>query len=690
MATSNVNVTTSAPWDVLATGVALIEIRKVGDGFLYIGNAEDTGTARRFSGVDEAGRQITAQDGIPSYALATGTGWVLSVTPAAGGRLPEGGDVDTSGATFAAMNEPSGFQDADPSILAWTDSTPDRTLTLTPAPSFKFWVGGVMYLKDAVESIQIADTEGLHYIYYDTTGTLVETTTFTTDLILRNALVAVVYWDATNKLALGGSHGIEMHGIQMDGATHLYEHTTEGARFLSGHGLGNFDSDNPTPTNASAQFDIADGQIADEDLRLTATDDAPQDLSPILNAPVIYRDATDWRFDAATAYPVKTGGTGRLAYNDIVAGSGAQVEATNGRYVLAHIIRTNIAANPVVAMQGQAEYININDATTGAEAELAALFAIGLPFVEWTVIGTVIYQTSNGYGNAVKARVRTNSNGDDWVDFRFANVTPASPPTDHPALGGRSLANQHPAAAISTANGSDAESEIAAALSGHIDGLGIAYVSTSTIQIADGVARDASNTGTISAASLPVTDITASGANGLDTGAVAADSWYYVWVCSGASGTCGIFSLSDSAPTLPAGYDVYTRRIGTVRADGAANIRGFYQSGLGRMREYEYAVNLGQLLVLAAGSAVAWTSVDCSVFVPPVAARMRFTAYESSGTAIMFLKPLGNPGALGLLALQAGGEISDGFTNAGQSLEYYVAAGTGAAWVGILGFTEGV
>ena len=65
----------------------------------------------------------------------------------------------------------------------------------------------------------------------------------------------------------------------------------------------------------------------------------------------------------------------------------------------------------------------------------------------------------------------------------------------------------------------------------------------------------------------PSVDVTAiitnSGANGLDTGSVSASNWYYYWVISNGTTTAGLWSLSNSSPTMPSGY-TYKKFIGAV------------------------------------------------------------------------------------------------------------------------------
>lgn len=76
--------------------------------------------------------------------------------------------------------------------------------------------------------------------------------------------------------------------------------------------------------------------------------------------------------------------------------------------------------------------------------------------------------------------------------------------------------------------------------------------------------------------------IDASGANGLDTGAVAASTQYYVLLLSKADLTkCGVLSLSDSAPTEPAGYTAGTRLLAAIKtkADSTLDHTTLFSAG---------------------------------------------------------------------------------------------------------------
>lgn len=73
--------------------------------------------------------------------------------------------------------------------------------------------------------------------------------------------------------------------------------------------------------------------------------------------------------------------------------------------------------------------------------------------------------------------------------------------------------------------------------------------------------------------------VVGSGNGGLDTGAKAINSAYHVWLIQRLDTrvTDVLYSLSPSAPTMPANYTI-KRRIGVVMTDAGGNIRQFWQS----------------------------------------------------------------------------------------------------------------
>jgi len=118
---------------------------------------------------------------------------------------------------------------------------------------------------------------------------------------------------------------------------------------------------------------------------------------------------------------------------------------------------------------------------------------------------------------------------------------------------------------------------------------------------------------------IPITvDITASGANGLDTGSEAANTWYYIWLIynPATDTTAGLFSTSSTSPTLPSGY-TKKRLIGAVRNDNSSDLLNFIQNN------YVVSYN-GTQVALFNGSATGWTNINLDNYVPTSKAARSF------------------------------------------------------------------
>lgn len=116
-----------------------------------------------------------------------------------------------------------------------------------------------------------------------------------------------------------------------------------------------------------------------------------------------------------------------------------------------------------------------------------------------------------------------------------------------------------------------------------------------------------------------------SGANGLDTGALAASTWYSVWVIYNPTtlAVSGLLSLNATAPTLPAGY-THKARVGWIRTDSTANKYpvSFLQNGRSVRWKVAAGSNLPNLPILAsgvAGTTSAFVPVGVANYVPPTA-----------------------------------------------------------------------
>lgn len=370
---------------------------------------------------------IAAGLGNTMIVETNGSGQLITATKLAGYNNAYGFNPGTV-LQGSSLIERSGFEDRSESDLTWSDAAPDRTLEIdSVGADFTLYVLGKQFVKAGPETKQIADTEGLHWIYYDSAGILQETTTFTESLIALEALVAVVYWDVTNSTAI--YVGDERHGWRMSGDTHIHLHEAFGARWINGLGLTDILADQSGALDTHAQLGYEAGEIHDEDLDFENVADA----GPTQLPPFFLSGATPvWRSATPTNFPLIMSGGTRPAYNLDTAGTWSQQEVSNMKFFLTHIVALNDLAEPVGFVQGINEYNTLNDAQAGAETEITDLRLQGLPFAEFVFLGTVIFQVSNAYGNAVKARIRSTLDGSDYVDWRqqeFSNgvASPASP-----------------------------------------------------------------------------------------------------------------------------------------------------------------------------------------------------------------------------------------------------------------------
>lgn len=148
--------------------------------------------------------------------------------------------------------------------------------------------------------------------------------------------------------------------------------------------------------------------------------------------------------------------------------------------------------------------------------------------------------------------------------------------------------------------------------------------------------------------------MTLAGAGGLDTGAVAASTWYFAFAITKDDGTKELLaSLSSTLPTLPVGYTKWAR-IGAFKTDGTANKYplGFKQFG----RRVQYVVSAGTNVTgmpqMAAGTNVGspstptWVAVATANFLPSTALSIAGVIHMSPTSGYGFVAPNNQFGVL--------------------------------------------
>lgn len=156
---------------------------------------------------------------------------------------------------------------------------------------------------------------------------------------------------------------------------------------------------------------------------------------------------------------------------------------------------------------------------------------------------------------------------------------------------------------------------------GFINGMVPTPTTIAITTISPGSAISSDHTMLITSASNINNNITISGVNGLDTGTVAANTQYGIYIIgdsTGVSVTASVSSLNYGIGTVPsvfpAGYNE-ARFIGTIKTDAGSHLYSQLTTGISNDRIVKIYPTSGSS-VLASGHATSATNVDCSAWVP--------------------------------------------------------------------------
>jgi hypothetical protein len=129
------------------------------------------------------------------------------------------------------------------------------------------------------------------------------------------------------------------------------------------------------------------------------------------------------------------------------------------------------------------------------------------------------------------------------------------------------------------------ENSLASLLRGYLSGLVLSTVgSSATFSVSVGVAVDSTQSDFMKLASSISKTTSAwaagSGNGGLDTGTIAASTWYHVHeIKNPTTGAVdALASLSATSPTLPSGFTIF-RRVGSLKTDSSSHWVSFTQRG---------------------------------------------------------------------------------------------------------------
>jgi hypothetical protein len=151
----------------------------------------------------------------------------------------------------------------------------------------------------------------------------------------------------------------------------------------------------------------------------------------------------------------------------------------------------------------------------------------------------------------------------------------------------------------------------------YVDNLILSVTSSTTLTLGSGAARDSTNSVDIVLEDSILIDTDIVGAGGIDTGSLAPNSWYYIYVIGSSLNQkqpSALVSLSATAPQLPLGYDCY-RRVGVALTTSPTAFIILWQEGTGKNRKYTIESSSP---VLNAGQQTTFTAFSLINGVPPL------------------------------------------------------------------------
>lgn len=216
------------------------------------------------------------------------------------------------------------------------------------------------------------------------------------------------------------------------------------------------------------------------------------------------------------------------------------------------------------------------------------------------------------------------------------------------------------------------------------------------IDVAAGQCRDSTNQLDMILASPVVINAAANGVNGLDTGSLAASTWYYVYLIMDVTeknATAAILSANASTPLLPFGYSSY-RLLGYARTDGSSHLLLMYIAGNGNNRNHYWDSTIS---VLSGGTATTLTLVSLAAAVPPVdglpvlmevsytpASAGQFVSLAPAGSVATLLPKLS--GSVAAVAQVGQLELISKLSSSVAQIQYINSAAAGASTLLVCGF----
>lgn len=272
-------------------------------------------------------------------------------------------------------------------------ATPMSFVIYPSSDYYCFYVSGKKYFGYELKKLEIVGN-GTIYIYFDINGNIGFDIEHSFSFHSYKTIIAYLYINASNVIIFQD----ERHGIQMDDATHMYNHFTFGTRYVNGLEINGLVNNGTTFTN------ITKGMAFDEDITINS------DL--ITQAPFMYSgNDGKWVIESSKSnvIPYKTG-TYAMYNRDNLNGTFSLVELGSNEFTAVLFVLTNNGINKITKLVGRKKFTGISNAKITIKTCLEGLFLNNLPSPEFLPLFAVLVNRTG--------QIQTLDNGTLIYDFR--------------------------------------------------------------------------------------------------------------------------------------------------------------------------------------------------------------------------------------------------------------------------------
>jgi hypothetical protein len=373
----------------------------ISDVYVSIDAEQDITGKKNFTG----GLEVDGSTPITSISEGSGSDNEKLITQGYADESYEGG-VEAFLAIQEGLQHPTGFPNRDDSEVTYDIGT--KTISIgpkVPATEFKYFLDGVEYTIDSVQTPTAHDdTTGLYFFYWNAANELKFNTTIFN--ILTDVPIAYVFY-STDSDGGGTDDGYlaeERHGSNRNPAAHLELHETLGTYIpdSADFTIGNYVEQPGAPIDSDNQFSLTEGEIADEDIRMSLP--ALPAVGPYT---IFYRigGSGAWQWTKTATVPITTAIGTKMDYNQDAA-PWQRTQSANNSFVNMWVFKTTSTYTDLqtIIFMGQSNPTTLVEALSEDVTELD--FGT-IPLVEYSPLYKITFGIKGTYTSTGECRIES-------------------------------------------------------------------------------------------------------------------------------------------------------------------------------------------------------------------------------------------------------------------------------------------